>query len=122
MHAGKLWNRWSVLPTRPAITKPLSCQSRRHSDPFSRTAVAVLALIRSKTRAFPLSTVIIEQYRPPVGKFVVGQPSQPCNTSLYPPPFLHPLRIFVFGFPSRLLTDAIEIGNYPHRTSRRADR
>ena len=37
------------------------------------TAVAILALIRSKTRAFPLSTVIVEQYRPPIGKFVVGQ-------------------------------------------------
>lgn len=44
----------------------------------------MLALIRSKTRAFPLSTVIIEQYRPPVGKFVVGQSGQPCNTSLLP--------------------------------------
>jgi len=38
-------------------------------------AVAILALIRSKTRAFPLSTVIIEQYRPPVGKFVVELPA-----------------------------------------------
>ncbi|KAF9782911.1 NUDIX hydrolase domain-like protein [Thelephora terrestris] len=35
-------------------------------------AVAIFALIRSKTNAFPLSTIIIEQYRPPVGKFVVG--------------------------------------------------
>jgi len=38
-------------------------------------AVAILALVRSKTRAFPLSTVIIEQYRPPVGKFVVELPA-----------------------------------------------
>lgn len=35
-------------------------------------AVAVLAILRSKTNAFPVSTVIIEQYRPPVGKFVIG--------------------------------------------------
>ncbi|KAI0255927.1 NUDIX hydrolase domain-like protein [Lactifluus subvellereus] len=38
-------------------------------------AVAVLALIRSKTRTFPISTVIIEQYRPPVGNFVVELPA-----------------------------------------------
>lgn len=38
-------------------------------------AVAVLALIRSKTHAFPLSTVIIEQYRPPIGKFIVEFPA-----------------------------------------------
>ena len=43
------------------------------SAPSPTTAVAILALIRSKTRAFPLSTVIVEQYRPPFGKFVVGQ-------------------------------------------------
>lgn len=38
-------------------------------------AVAILALIRSKTRAFPPSTVIVEQYRPPLGKFVVELPA-----------------------------------------------
>jgi len=38
-------------------------------------AVAVLALIRSKTNAFPLSTVIIEQYRPPIGKFIIELPA-----------------------------------------------
>ncbi|KAI9459040.1 NUDIX hydrolase domain-like protein [Russula earlei] len=38
-------------------------------------AVAILALIRSKTRAFPVSTVIIEQYRPPLGKVVVELPA-----------------------------------------------
>jgi len=38
-------------------------------------AVAILALIRSKTHAFPLSTVIIEQYRPPIGKFIVEFPA-----------------------------------------------
>ncbi|KAF8797854.1 hypothetical protein BYT27DRAFT_7124212 [Phlegmacium glaucopus] len=35
-------------------------------------AVAVLAILRSKTDAFPVSTVVIEQYRPPVGKFIIG--------------------------------------------------
>jgi len=38
-------------------------------------AVAIFALIRSKTNAFPLSTIIIEQYRPPIGKFVVEFPA-----------------------------------------------
>ncbi|KAF7295198.1 Nudix hydrolase domain-containing protein [Mycena indigotica] len=38
-------------------------------------AVAVLALIRSKTNAFPLSTIIIEQYRPPIDKFIVEMPA-----------------------------------------------
>lgn len=36
-------------------------------------AVAILTILRSKTNAFPLSTVIIEQYRPPVDKFVIGK-------------------------------------------------
>lgn len=36
------------------------------------SAVAVLAILRSKTNAFPLSTVVIEQYRPPIDKFIVG--------------------------------------------------
>ncbi|KAJ3493251.1 hypothetical protein NLJ89_g11063 [Agrocybe chaxingu] len=35
--------------------------------------VAVLAILKSKTNSFPLSTVIIEQYRPPIGKYVIGR-------------------------------------------------
>jgi len=35
-------------------------------------AVAIMALLKSKTNNFPISTVIIEQFRPPVGKYVVG--------------------------------------------------
>jgi len=38
-------------------------------------AVAILAVIRSKTNAFPVSTVIIEQFRPPIGKFLVELPA-----------------------------------------------
>ncbi|KAK7689184.1 hypothetical protein QCA50_007875 [Cerrena zonata] len=38
-------------------------------------AVAVLAILRSETNAFPTSTVIVEQFRPPVGKFVVELPA-----------------------------------------------
>jgi len=36
------------------------------------SAVAILAILRSETNAFPLSTVVVEQYRPPIDKFVVG--------------------------------------------------
>lgn len=35
-------------------------------------AVAVLAILRSKTNAFPVSTVVIEQYRPPAGNYIIG--------------------------------------------------
>ncbi|KAI0637292.1 NUDIX hydrolase domain-like protein [Trametes polyzona] len=34
-------------------------------------AVAILALLRSESDAFPPSTIIIEQFRPPVGHYVV---------------------------------------------------
>ncbi|SRR6266550_612326 len=35
-------------------------------------AVAILAILRSKTNAFEPSTVIIEQYRPPLDKIAIG--------------------------------------------------
>ncbi|KAI0653200.1 NUDIX hydrolase domain-like protein [Cubamyces menziesii] len=35
-------------------------------------AVAILALLRSESNKFPPSTIIIEQYRPPVDRHVVG--------------------------------------------------
>lgn len=35
-------------------------------------AVAVLAILQSKTNAFAPSTVVIEQYRPPIDKFIIG--------------------------------------------------
>jgi len=51
------------------------CAERKTRGSSGIDAVAVLAMIRSKTNAFPLSTVIIEQYRPPVDKFVVELPA-----------------------------------------------
>lgn len=33
----------------------------------------MLAILRSETHVFPTSTVIIEQYRPPVDAYVVGE-------------------------------------------------
>jgi len=37
--------------------------------------VAVVAILRSKTNAFPVSTVVIEQYRPPIGSFIIELPA-----------------------------------------------
>jgi len=56
-------------------TRVWEVADRRTRGSSGIDAVAILALIRSKTRAFPLSTVIVEQYRPPVGKFVVELPA-----------------------------------------------
>ncbi|EIW60685.1 ADP-ribose diphosphatase [Trametes versicolor FP-101664 SS1] len=38
-------------------------------------AVAILALLRSESNAFPPSTIIIEQFRPPVGHYVIELPA-----------------------------------------------
>uniref|UniRef100_A0A8H7Y2H3 Nudix hydrolase domain-containing protein n=1 Tax=Psilocybe cubensis TaxID=181762 RepID=A0A8H7Y2H3_PSICU len=37
--------------------------------------VAIFAVLRSKSNAFPLSTVVIEQFRPPVGKYIIELPA-----------------------------------------------
>ncbi|KAJ7470434.1 NUDIX hydrolase domain-like protein [Mycena latifolia] len=60
-HAQIVGHRWYVL-IRTSRAHALDAQ----------TAVAVLAIIRSKTNAFPLSTIVIEQYRPPIDKFIIG--------------------------------------------------
>jgi len=44
-----------------------------HSSEITCSGVAVFAVLRSKSNAFPVSTVIIEQYRPPIDKFIVGE-------------------------------------------------
>jgi ADP-ribose pyrophosphatase len=51
------------------------CAERKTRGSSGIDAVAVLAVIRSKTNAFPLSTVIIEQYRPPIDKFIIELPA-----------------------------------------------
>ncbi|KAF8831571.1 hypothetical protein HHX47_DHR1000555 [Lentinula edodes] len=38
-------------------------------------AVAILAILKSKANSFPPSIVVVEQYRPPIGKFIVELPA-----------------------------------------------
>lgn len=51
------------------------CAERTTRKSSGIDAVAILALLRSKSNAFPLSTVVIEQYRPPIDKFIVELPA-----------------------------------------------
>ncbi|KAJ7684799.1 NUDIX hydrolase domain-like protein [Mycena polygramma] len=51
------------------------CAERTTRKSSGIDAVAVLAIIRSRTNAFPLSTVIVEQYRPPIDKFIIEMPA-----------------------------------------------
>jgi ADP-ribose pyrophosphatase len=51
------------------------CAERKTPRSSGIDAVAVLAVIQSKTNAFPISTVVIEQYRPPIDKFVIELPA-----------------------------------------------
>jgi len=44
-----------------------------------RDAVAIFAILKSKTNAFPLSTIILEQYRPPLDKHVIEFPAGLVN-------------------------------------------
>ncbi|KAN0075313.1 NUDIX hydrolase domain-like protein [Tylopilus felleus] len=44
-----------------------------------KDAVAIFAILKSKTNAFPLSTVILEQYRPPLDKHVIEFPAGLLN-------------------------------------------
>ncbi|KAG7452954.1 uncharacterized protein BT62DRAFT_959091 [Guyanagaster necrorhizus] len=51
------------------------CAERKTRKSTGIDAVAIFALIRSKTNAFPLSTVVIEQYRPPVDAYIIELPA-----------------------------------------------
>ncbi|KAI0928177.1 hypothetical protein AcW1_005503 [Taiwanofungus camphoratus] len=51
------------------------CAERKTRGSSDIDAVAILAVLHSETNAFPPSTVIIEQFRAPVGKFVVELPA-----------------------------------------------
>ncbi|PBK77810.1 hypothetical protein ARMSODRAFT_946684 [Armillaria solidipes] len=51
------------------------CAERKTRKSTGIDAVAIFALIRSRTNAFPLSTVVIEQYRPPVDAHIIELPA-----------------------------------------------
>ncbi|KAL4065406.1 NUDIX hydrolase domain-like protein [Scleroderma citrinum] len=53
------------------------CAERKTRGKSGIDAVSILAILRSRTNAFPLSTVVVEQYRPPIDKIVVGT-SETC--------------------------------------------
>jgi len=80
----------SILPTDEA--RWLTLKKIRYSDPEGKErawefaerttrkssgvdAVAIFAILKSKANSFPLSTVVIEQYRPPIDKFIVELPA-----------------------------------------------
>ncbi|KAG8745728.1 hypothetical protein FRC10_007208 [Ceratobasidium sp. 414] len=52
--------------------RPWEVASRKTRSGGGIDAVAVLAILKSESETFRPSTIIIEQYRPPVGAFVVG--------------------------------------------------
>ncbi|KAF8623940.1 hypothetical protein AX15_006106 [Amanita polypyramis BW_CC] len=51
------------------------CAERKTRKSSTPDAVAILAILRSKTNAFEPSIVIIEQYRPPIDKFIIELPA-----------------------------------------------
>ncbi|KAL5486338.1 hypothetical protein ACEPAI_7384 [Sanghuangporus weigelae] len=51
------------------------CAERKTRGSTGIDAVAILAVIKSAKGSFPTSTVIIEQFRPPIGKYVVELPA-----------------------------------------------
>ncbi|EGN98038.1 hypothetical protein SERLA73DRAFT_138283 [Serpula lacrymans var. lacrymans S7.3] len=57
------------------VQRAWECAERKTRGSSGIDAVAVLAILRSKTNAFPLSTVIIEQYRPPIDKYIIELPA-----------------------------------------------
>ncbi|KAJ7582485.1 NUDIX hydrolase domain-like protein [Mycena floridula] len=51
------------------------CAERKTRKSSGIDAVAILTIIRSKRNAFPVSTVVIEQYRPPIDKVIIELPA-----------------------------------------------
>jgi ADP-ribose pyrophosphatase len=45
-------------------------------------AVSIITIIRSKTNAFPPSTVILEQYRPPMANTIIELPAGTLTNNL----------------------------------------
>ncbi|KAJ8516377.1 hypothetical protein ONZ45_g6307 [Pleurotus djamor] len=64
--------KWSDAAGKERLWECAERTTRRSSG---IDAVAILALIKSKTNAFPLSTIVIEQYRPPIDKVIIELPA-----------------------------------------------
>ncbi|KAF8609597.1 hypothetical protein BDV93DRAFT_518389 [Ceratobasidium sp. AG-I] len=55
--------------------RPWEVASRKTRGESGIDAVAILAILKSQSKGFRPSTVIIEQYRPPVGAYVIELPA-----------------------------------------------
>lgn len=55
--------------------RPWEVASRKTRGKGGIDAVAILAVLRSESKSFKPSTIVIEQYRPPVGAYVVELPA-----------------------------------------------
>ncbi|EAU88437.2 phosphoribosyl-ATP diphosphatase [Coprinopsis cinerea okayama7 len=55
--------------------RPWEMATRRTRSTSGIDAVAILTILKSKKNTFPPSTVVIEQYRPPIDKYVVELPA-----------------------------------------------
>ncbi|CUA76904.1 ADP-ribose pyrophosphatase [Rhizoctonia solani] len=55
--------------------RPWEVASRKTRGKGGIDAVAILAVLRSNSKSFKPSTIVIEQYRPPVGAYVVELPA-----------------------------------------------
>jgi hypothetical protein len=72
---GKLQSARLVAKEESMVCNAQALRSTAYglTNTFGVIAVAILAIIRSKSNAFKPSTVIIEQYRPPIGATIIGQ-------------------------------------------------
>ncbi|KAJ2920927.1 hypothetical protein H1R20_g16165, partial [Candolleomyces eurysporus] len=55
--------------------RPWEMAERKTRSSSGIDAVAIFAVIRSRKNSFPISTVIIEQFRPPIDKVVIELPA-----------------------------------------------
>ncbi|KAF8350925.1 NUDIX hydrolase domain-like protein [Amanita rubescens] len=68
-------NLVSKMDNAKTVDRTWECAERKTRKSAALDAVAILAILRSKTNAFEPSTVIIEQYRPPLDKIAIELPA-----------------------------------------------
>ncbi|KAM6500806.1 NUDIX hydrolase domain-like protein [Amanita muscaria] len=64
-----------ILPFQEGKERVWEYAERKTRKSSVVDAVAIFAILRSKTNAFPPSTVIVEQYRPPIDRVVIELPA-----------------------------------------------